>query len=310
MGKAASEEHRVAEDEGLADELDDFLGPDETRAQGAAAGGAESGAAAAAADAGADAAAGGDGAAGEAGQGGGGGDGGDAGKTPAAAPAPDPERLALEQRAATALADRNAFEKRLKDTRDYATRMRQRAVKLEQRLRDEYADALEDLGDDPGDLPDGEKPAAAAGLDPELQVRVNASLMAATRLHGKEKIEKLLLAPDSPYKKLEQQEPWVTARVMASAEPVFEALALLEERAFFDHYGRDIAAAKKKLREEIETEIRAEIARAEGGEGKGGRSRFVGVREARGAAGGAETPRAGEEAAHTPLSEILNPDLA
>lgn len=94
----------------------------------------------------------------------------------------------------------------------------------------------------------------------KLITKVTDSIEAAKAEFGDEAIQAKILADDSPYKKLEAAQPWQTTRVLLSKDPAKEALAVLQEQAMFERWGRDpdkvLELAEKELRPKLLKELK------------------------------------------------------
>ena len=138
------------------------------------------------------------------------------------------------------------FEKRYKDTQNWA-------FKAHQKLK-EYG-----LDEDTVQAPTQEEIATQAEkTQSAFKERERASYAAAIETHGKEFIDKTLYAPDAPFKNLVEN-PVVFGMVQNADNPVLEALKIVKSYKFFQKYGNDIDKIPSKIREEIETELREKI---------------------------------------------------
>ena len=108
---------------------------------------------------------------------------------------------------------------------------------------------------------DAEKAEASKGPidDPELQGRLNASIVVASEKFGEDFIEKQINDPDSDYQNLRKKMPHIDVRAKNADLPFVEAVQILKEEQFFDKYGRDPDKIIEKIKEEIEPELRKAI---------------------------------------------------
>ena len=93
----------------------------------------------------------------------------------------------------------------------------------------------------------------------EIMGRLKASHAAAVEKYGEEDVKHRVFAEGAPYQELEQQRPWVSARVMGADSPVLEALQVLAEEEFFKTYGRDPKQIREKVRAELLPEVKKEL---------------------------------------------------
>jgi hypothetical protein len=152
--------------------------------------------------------------------------------------------------------DVEALKKRLKDTRDWATKLakekkaqdrelaaiRAKQVELEARLNGTYVEPPQPTAEQLADLN-------------KLDEKIKLSRVRAEERYGSEYVQKAIFEEGSPYRELEQMDPAVKARVFAHAEPVMEAIRVLEEKAFFDKYGREPKSILAKIKAEVEQEL-------------------------------------------------------
>lgn len=157
------------------------------------------------------------------------------------------------------------LEKRLKDTRDYATKEAQRSkelqkkqIDLEKRLADAEARLSGTYVEHPPIPP--EQIAAVEGF--KARVAVDNQVM--IEQYGADTIQKMIWDTDSPYQQLEIMDPAVKARVTNATRPIAEAMKILKEREFYEKYGNDpdkikeaiLAEERAKLIAEIQTELK------------------------------------------------------
>lgn len=156
------------------------------------------------------------------------------------------------------------LEKRLKDTRDYATKEAQKSKELlkkqadlEKRLADAEARLSGTYVENPPIPP--EQIAAVEGF--KARVAVDNQIM--IEQYGAETIQKMIWDTDSPYQQLEIMDPAVKARVTNATRPVAEAMKILKEREFYEKYGNDPDKIKDAIlaeeREKLVAEVRAEL---------------------------------------------------
>ena len=131
------------------------------------------------------------------------------------------------------------LEKRLKDTRDYATKEAQKSKELlkkqadlEKRLADAEARLSGTYVENPPIPP--EQIAAVEGF--KARVAVDNQVM--IEQYGAETIQKMIWDTDSPYQQLEIIDPAVKARVTNATRPVAEAMKILKQTVPCTREGR------------------------------------------------------------------------
>lgn len=179
-------------------------------------------------------------------------------KEPAAPAAPDHEAA---KTAPIWESPENPYLQRWKDTHAWGNRLNQ--------INEELSHKIEVLGKklDGTYDPAKDEPPTPSASDGALHGRIEASINIAREQFGKDKdgipfIDKIVLAPDGPYARIEAADPAVKARVMASRAPALEALQVVREHLFYEQWGRDpdqiMTNIRKKLTEELRESIRAE----------------------------------------------------
>ena len=151
--------------------------------------------------------------------------------------------------------DATALKKRLKDTRDWATKINQQNEEWKtkfSKMESEFK-VLQAKADGTYDEN------AAPKVDPvelaKLQERTKISKAIAEKVYGFELVKELVFDEDSPYRALEQMDPMVKAKVFNSEEPVMEAIRQLKWKTMTDKYGQDPDEVVEKLREELKAEL-------------------------------------------------------
>mgnify|MGYP001598676249 FL=1 len=151
--------------------------------------------------------------------------------------------------------DATALKKRLKDTRDWATKINQQNEEWKakfSKMESEFK-VLQAKADGTYDEN------AAPKVDPvelaKLQERTKISKAIAEKVYGHELVKELVFDEDSPYRALEQMDPMVKAKVFNSEEPVMEAIRQLKWKKMVDQYGQDPDEIVEKLREELKAEL-------------------------------------------------------
>jgi hypothetical protein len=156
--------------------------------------------------------------------------------------------------------DLATLSKRLKDTRDYATKVDQKNKDLER----SHASLLKELETVKARL-DGtyvEPPQLDQKQQTEIEkfkARVEADNAAVMEQYGVDTVQKLIWENDSPYMKLEAGDPSVLARMQSAKRPVMEAMKIVEEHQFFEKYGRDPLKIKDAIIAEAREELIAEL---------------------------------------------------
>jgi hypothetical protein len=156
--------------------------------------------------------------------------------------------------------DKAQLEKRLKDTQSWANEEHKRALRAEREKKElqERLDRIEKKID--GTYEEPKAPSTEQlTYDAEMRGKIRASHRAAVRKHGEEFVMNRVWLPDSPYQKLQDANPLVTQRVMASDDPVQEALDILQEEEDAKKYGRTSEEMKRKIEEELKPKITQEI---------------------------------------------------
>lgn len=151
--------------------------------------------------------------------------------------------------------DQDTLKKRLKDTRDWASQVNKRNQELDAQLRKLEADhkALADKLN--GVAPD----VTSKDVDPvemaKLNERARISKAIAEQVYGPDVVQELIYAENSPYRQLEQADPYVKARVFQAEQPVMEAIKQLKWKNFTDSYGNDPDDVVAKITEEVKAEF-------------------------------------------------------
>lgn len=201
------------------------------------------------------------------------------------------------------------WERRYGDTRSWARQVEQSNAELRRQvaLLGKKIDGTYDPEVDEPAQPSADE----VGQQAELMGRVQASIAMANQAYGQEDVQKLLFSETAPYRQLEEQDPAVRARVMASPAPALEAMRVLQERAFFERYGSDPATVREKIRAEMKAELDGQVGQMveqklkervnlmqQSGSNLG---------DARG--NGEPPPNKDARPSHSPLSQLGNPGL-
>jgi hypothetical protein len=149
------------------------------------------------------------------------------------------------------------LEKRLKDTRDYATRVESDNRSLKERLKVLEAKIdgtyVEPIGPSPDQLEEQRR----------WMERATTDRQAMYDQYGEETVNARLFHPDSQYQKLEQSDPLITERLKRANRPVLEAWKILEKHEFEEKYGKEPDAIKAAIiaeyQQQQEAEIKAEL---------------------------------------------------
>lgn len=131
------------------------------------------------------------------------------------------------------------LKKRLKDTRDWATKVNQTNQEQARQLKalqDELS-VLKQKFD--GTYTEPEKPEVDPVELAKLTERTKISRGIAEQIYGHDEVRRLIFDEGSPYRELEQADPFVKARVFQAEQPVMEAIRQLKWKGFVDKYGQD-----------------------------------------------------------------------
>lgn len=158
----------------------------------------------------------------------------------------------------------NVLEKRLKDTRDYATRVQQENVEVKRQLA-QQAKFIEKISkqldgtwtdEDEKTLSpehDAPSPDAIASMA-NAEGRISASREAAFSIYGEPEVNAMLFAEDAPFRAIEN-DPIVQQKILSSNAPVIEAMKIVKARQFFDKYGYSPSDIEANMRKALEAEI-------------------------------------------------------
>jgi hypothetical protein len=237
-------------------------------------------------------------------------------ETPAPTPATDPKWDTAEnpyKKLADDLGLKHAEVQQVSNLTQRQLAAQEREIRiLRAKVDGTYTEDMETEG-----LPTSEEIAAES----ERKGRFDASRATNERLYGKDVVNRLLFAPDSPwasrYEPKAGQIPdpsvrWVHERVMSAADPIGEALKVVRLDLFFERYGGDdpdkirqgIAA---EIRADVEKTVRAQVTKELEDRLSQKRRQLPGNAEARGATQ-ATTPK--KDAGPKPLAAFGNPGLA
>lgn len=161
-------------------------------------------------------------------------------------------------------ADVGTLNKRLKDTRDYATKLGQENKELKKshsalvKELEIVKAKLDGTYVEPAPVP----PEQLTAME-KFKARVEIDNQLMVDQYGAEQIQKLIWDTDSPYQQLEIMDPAIKMRVSNSTRPVLEAMKVVEEHKFFEKYGRDPVKIREAIiaeeRENLTAEIKAEL---------------------------------------------------
>lgn len=161
-------------------------------------------------------------------------------------------------------ADVGTLNKRLKDTRDYATKLGQENKELKKshsalvKELEIVKAKLDGTYVEPAPVP----PEQLTAME-KFKARVEIDNQLMIEQYGAEQIQKLIWDTDSPYQQLEIMDPAIKMRVSNSTRPVLEAMKVVEEHKFFEKYGRDPVKIREAIiaeeRETLTAEIKAEL---------------------------------------------------
>lgn len=161
-------------------------------------------------------------------------------------------------------ADVGTLNKRLKDTRDYATKLGQENKELKKshsalvKELEIVKAKLDGTYVEPAPVP----PEQLTAME-KFKARVEIDNQLMIDQYGAEQIQKLIWDTDSPYQQLEIMDPAIKMRVSNSTRPVLEAMKVVEEHKFFEKYGRDPVKIREAIiaeeRETLTAEIKAEL---------------------------------------------------
>ena len=161
-------------------------------------------------------------------------------------------------------ADVGTLNKRLKDTRDYATKLGQENKELKKshsalvKELEVVKAKLDGTYQDPPPI----SPEQQTAME-KFKARVEIDNQLMIDQYGAEQIQKLIWDTDSPYQQLEIMDPALKMRVSNATRPVLEAMKVVEEHKFFEKYGRDPVKIREAIiaeeRENLTAEIKAEL---------------------------------------------------
>ena len=161
-------------------------------------------------------------------------------------------------------ADVGTLNKRLKDTRDYATKLGQENKELKKshsalvKELEIVKAKLDGTYVEPAPVP----PEQLTAME-KFKARVEIDNQLMVDQYGAEQIQKLIWDTDSPYQQLEIMDPALKMRVSNATRPVLEAMKVVEEHKFFEKYGRDPVKIREAIiaeeRENLTAEIKAEL---------------------------------------------------
>lgn len=161
-------------------------------------------------------------------------------------------------------ADVGTLNKRLKDTRDYATKLGQENKELKKshsalvKELEIVKAKLDGTYVEPAPVP----PEQLTAME-KFKARVEIDNQLMIEQYGAEQIQKLIWDTDSPYQQLEIMDPALKMRVSNATRPVLEAMKVVEEHKFFEKYGRDPVKIREAIiaeeRENLTAEIKAEL---------------------------------------------------
>ena len=132
-------------------------------------------------------------------------------------------------------ADVGTLNKRLKDTRDYATKLGQENKELKKshtalvKELEVVKAKLDGTYVEPAPVP----PEQLTAME-KFKARVEIDNQLMIEQYGAEQIQKLIWDTDSPYQQLEIMDPALKMRVSNATRPVLEAMKVVEEHKFFE----------------------------------------------------------------------------
>lgn len=146
------------------------------------------------------------------------------------------------------------LEKRLKDTRDFATRTKQENDALKERLK-----VLEAKMD--GTYVEPPSPSPDQLEEHKLwQERVKIDNAHMIDQYGEEEVQKRIWDPQSPYMQLEKSDPLIAERMRRATRPVEEAWKIVERYEFEQKYGTEPDAIKSAIIAEYKQQLEQELA--------------------------------------------------
>jgi len=151
-------------------------------------------------------------------------------------------------------------EKRLKETRDWASLVNQKNVEFERQF------AIINKKLDGTYNEEEERRSAASNVPPpdviarhsEAMGRISASREAAYEMYGEKTVYDTLFAEGSVFRQIEDN-PVVKARVLNSPSPILEAMKCVKEYHFRQKWGNDPDKIEGKIQESIKDKIREDI---------------------------------------------------
>jgi hypothetical protein len=149
------------------------------------------------------------------------------------------------------------FDKRFRDTQRSRSEL-ERQVSEERRQRVILEKKLDGTYDSQRDEPPPPDPDAIRYWG-AIEGKAQASLAAATRVHGEEKVMKIL----ETYSHVFQNDRNVQERILMSNDPVQAAMDAVAGYDFFKTYGDNPSTIVDKIRKQLETELTPQIAERE-----------------------------------------------
>lgn len=158
-------------------------------------------------------------------------------------------------------------EKRLKDAQTWGNEEHKARLKAEREANDLKAQLkrIEENQKVLGQKLDGtyvEQPDPTpeqVAYDAEMRGKLRASHRAAVRKHGEAKVMELVWNPNSPYQQLAEANPLMAQRVLASDDPVQEAIEALQAEEDAKKYGRTSEEWKRSIEEELRPQLEKTI---------------------------------------------------
>ena len=199
------------------------------------------------------------------------------------------------------------YEKRLKDTRDYATRVNNENLALQRQMADQakYLTMINKKLDGEWTEDDEQRMQSPPQPSPQeaaqfghTEGKIAASRVAAYDIYGKDEVENTLFAENAPFRGI-MNDPIVKAKVLGSDAPVIEAMKIVKVKQFYDKWGYEPASIEKNMRETIEKELTDKITQKILKKMQGKENISTGIRDVRSA------DRNENVVTHTPLKDIF-----
>jgi hypothetical protein len=199
------------------------------------------------------------------------------------------------------------YEARLKETRDWTTRVNSENAQLKRDLAEQNRTLVMINKKLDGEWTEEDERAIVPSQQPtseqfeqngHIRGKIDASREAAYDIYGKEEVEKTLFADTAPFREI-MEDPIVKAKVLSSNAPVIEAMKIIKVKQFYDKWGYEPKDIEKNMRETIEKELRDKITQDVLKKMQGKDKVTTGIRDVR------SSDRTEGVITHTPLKDIF-----